>query len=107
MSQRIAPWPAVHFVGVGGHSMSGLACALARLGVPTSGSDVSASERTARAEAAGVRVHIGHDAAHVRSLPPGAAVIYNTDVPADNPELAAAQARGLVRAHRSTILDWF
>ena len=107
MSQRTAPWPAVHFVGVGGHSMSGLACALARLGVPTSGSDVSASERTARAVAAGVRVYIGHDATHVQSLPPGSAVVYNTDVPADNPELAEANARGLALAHRSTVLDWF
>ena len=107
MSPRTAPWPAVHFVGVGGHSMSGLACALARCGVPTSGSDVSASERTARAEAAGVAVFIGHDAGHVRALPAGAAVAYSTDVPEDNPELMAARARGLALAHRSVILDWF
>lgn len=107
MAQRTAPWPAVHFVGVGGQSMSGLASALAELGVRTSGSDVSASERTARAQAAGVGVHIGHDRAHVRSLPPGAAVVFNTDVPADNPELAEARARGLALQHRSAILDWF
>jgi UDP-N-acetylmuramate--alanine ligase len=101
------PWPRVHFVGVGGYSMSGLAAALAALGVPTSGSDVAASARTARAAAAGVRVRIGHDAEAVRELPPGSAVVYSTDVPPDNPELAAARARGLALLHRSEVLDWF
>jgi UDP-N-acetylmuramate--alanine ligase len=101
------PWPAAHFVGVGGQSMSGLASALARLGVPASGSDVSASERTARAEAAGVRIFIGHAAAHVRGLPSGAVVVRSTDVPDDNPELAEARARGLRLAHRSEVLAWF
>jgi len=104
---RVAPWPAVHFVGVGGHSMSGLAAALARLGVPVSGSDVVRSPRTERAAAAGVRVRLGHSADAVASLPPGALVVRNTDVPADNAELAAAAARGLQVAHRSVVLDWF
>jgi len=102
-----APWPAVHFVGVGGHSMSGLASALARLGVPVSGSDVAASARTARVAAAGVRVRLGHAAEAVLSLPPGALVVRNTDVPATNPELLAAAARGLRIAHRSEVLAWF
>ena len=101
------PWPAVHFVGVGGHSMSGLAAALSALGAAVSGSDVAASVRTDRARAAGVRVHIGHDAALVAALPPGAAVVFNTDVPADNPERLAARQRGLPVVHRSAILDWF
>ena len=107
-SDRIAvPWPAVHFVGVGGHSMSGLAAALAHLGAAVSGSDVVASERTARAAAAGVRLRIGHCAAAVAELPPGALVVHSTDVPPDNPELRAAQARGLPLAHRSEVLAWF
>jgi UDP-N-acetylmuramate--alanine ligase len=110
MSQRgagVFPWSAVHFIGVGGHSMSGLAAALSRLGVAVSGSDVAESVRTARARAAGVRVHIGHDAALVRALPPGAAVVFSTDVPADNPERVAAGGLGLEVVHRSRILDWF
>ena len=101
------PWSAAHFVGVGGISMSGLACAVAQLGVPCSGSDVAASPRTVRAEAAGVRVWIGHAEAHLAGLPPGAIVVANTDVPADNPELRAASRPGLERGHRSVILDWF
>ena len=105
-SQRF-PWPAAHFVGVGGASMSALAAALARMGVRVSGSDVHASERTARAAAAGVRVHIGHDAQLVADLPKGAVVVRNTDVPPGNPELVAASALGLSLAHRSEVLDWF
>ena len=87
--------------------MSGLAAALSALGAAVSGSDVAASVRTDRARAAGVRVHIGHDAALVADLPPGAAVVFNTDVPADNPERVAARQRGLAVVHRSAILDWF
>ena len=101
------PWPVAHFVGVGGVSMSALASALAQLGVRVSGSDVAASERTARAQAAGVSVQIGHDAALVTGLPAGAVVVHNTDVPAGNPEMVAASALGLSLAHRSEVLDWF
>ncbi len=101
------PWPVAHFVGVGGVSMSALASALAQLGVRVSGSDAAASDRTARVQAAGVAVHIGHDAALVRALPSGAVVVHSTDVPAGNPELVAANALGLSLAHRSEVLDWF
>jgi UDP-N-acetylmuramate--alanine ligase len=101
------PWTAAHFVGVGGISMSGLACALAGLGVPCSGSDVVASARTQRAAAAGVGVCIGHDRRHVAALPAGAVVVHNTDVPAANPELQEARARGLAVEHRSAVLAWF
>lgn len=97
----------MHFVGVGGFSMSGLAAALARLGVVVSGSDVAASPRTARLLAAGGVVRIGHDPAVVRALPGGTVVVFSTDVPADNPEVAAARARGLTVVHRSAVLEWF
>ena len=103
----LPPWPAAHFVGVGGHSMSGLAAGLATLGLPVSGSDLAASERTSRAAAAGVRLFLGHSAGHLAGLPPGSAVVRSTDVPPDNPELAAASARGLPILHRSEVLDWF
>lgn len=107
MPAQVVPWSAAHFVGVGGHSMSGLAAALARLGVPVSGSDLAPSPRTERAAAAGVRVRIGHAAQAVAALPPGAVVVRNTDVPADNPELLAAAAHGVPVVHRSLVLDWF
>jgi UDP-N-acetylmuramate--alanine ligase len=101
------PWRRVHFVGVGGTSMSGLAAALARLGVAVSGSDVAASPRTARLRSAGVEVGLGHDPARVLALPPEAVVVRSTDVREDNPELQAARARGLAVVHRSEVLAWF
>ncbi|MHB1981496.1 MAG: UDP-N-acetylmuramate--L-alanine ligase [Sulfobacillus sp.] len=91
----------VHFVGVGGISMSALAHYLYLAGELVSGSDARASARTDRLAQAGIPVTIGHDAA----LQEGAAVVvYSTDVPADNPELTAARARGARLAHRSEIL---
>ena len=107
LPSRQPPWPAMHFVGIGGVSMSGLAGALATLGVVVSGSDVAASVRTQRLAAAGVPVRVGHTAASVTTLPSGSLVVHSTDVPPDNPELVAARARGLRVAHRSVVLDWF
>ena len=101
------PWPAAHFVGVGGVSMSGLAAALAALGVPCSGSDVAAGPRLRNLAAAGVAVQVGHAASHVEVLAPGTVVVHSTDVPPSNPELAAAHARGLPVEHRSAVLAWF
>lgn len=91
----------VHFVGVGGISMSALAHYLHLAGEAVTGSDARASARTERLIGAGIAVTIGHHAA----LQQGAGVVvYSTDVPADNPELAAARARGARLAHRSEIL---
>lgn len=95
----------VHFIAIGGYGMSGLAMVMLKLGVKVSGSDVAASERTAKLEAAGAEVHIGpHDAAFVEGAD---VVVYSTQVPDDNPELAAARARGLRVLHRSEMLAEF
>ena len=56
----------IHFVGIGGIGMSGIAELLANLGYEVSGSDAKASDMTARLEGLGVRIARGHDAAHVR-----------------------------------------
>lgn len=93
--------PPVHFIGVGGQGMSALALVLLHRGCATSGSDVRGSERTERLRRAGARIELGHDPAH---LGDAATVVYSTDVPADNPELAAARRRGLPVLHRSEVL---
>jgi UDP-N-acetylmuramate--alanine ligase len=91
----------VHFVGIGGIGMSGIAELLANLGYEVSGSDAKRSEITARLEGLGVTVHVGHRAGHV-----GAAdvVVYSSAVRPDNPELAEARARHVPVIPRAEML---
>ena len=77
----------VHFVGIGGAGMSGIAEVLATQGYQVSGSDVAASAATKRLAGLGVPVEIGHDAAHVAGAD---AVVVSTAVAADNTALEAA-----------------
>ena len=81
----------IHFVGIGGAGMSGIAEVLLNLGYQVSGSDLSSSAVTDRLVAMGARVNIGHDANHVSGVD---VVVISTAVAANNPEvLAARQAR--------------
>ena len=77
----------LHFVGIGGAGMSGLALVAKALGAEVTGSDQSDSPYCARLRAAGIEPAIGHDAANV---PAGAEVVVSTAIPADNPEVEAA-----------------
>jgi UDP-N-acetylmuramate--alanine ligase len=96
-------WPSrrLHFIGVGGAGMSGLALVCARLGATVSGSDRSDSSYMERLRAAGLDPVVGHDAAN---LPAGAEVVVSTAIGADNPELALARERGLEPIHRGALL---
>jgi UDP-N-acetylmuramate--alanine ligase len=91
----------LHFVGIGGAGMSGLALVCAHLGADVSGSDRAESSYIERLRAAGVEPAIGHDAAN---LPDGAEVVVSTAIDADNPELAAARERGVEPIHRGALL---
>lgn len=91
----------VHFVGIGGYGMSAIAHVLHGRGDLVTGSDVRPSSRTERLEALGIRVFYGHAAEHVARAD---RVVYSTDVPQDNVELAAARARGVPVLHRSELL---
>lgn len=91
----------VHFIGIGGYGMSGLAQVLLAAGASVSGSDLKESERTERLRAAGASIHIGHDA---RLVHDAHAVVYNTDIPAHNPELQEARRLQLNLLHRSDLL---
>jgi UDP-N-acetylmuramate--alanine ligase len=91
----------LHFIGIGGAGMSGLALVAHELGARVSGSDRADSSFSARLRAAGIGPVIGHDAANV---PAGAEVVVSTAIPADNPELAAAQAAGARVLHRGDLL---
>jgi UDP-N-acetylmuramate--alanine ligase len=92
---------ALHFVGIGGAGMSGLALVSKALGAEVSGSDLVESAALERLRAAGIEAVAGHDAAN---LPPGAEVVVSTAIPEDNPELAAARAAGATTLHRADLL---
>ena len=92
----------MHFVGIGGIGMSGIAELLANLGFEVSGSDARGSDVTARLESAcGVTVHEGHAASHV-----GAAdvVVASSAIRAANPEVAEAARRGIPVIPRAEML---
>ncbi|WP_186143354.1 UDP-N-acetylmuramate--L-alanine ligase [Burkholderia gladioli] len=78
----------IHFVGIGGAGMSGIAEVLVNLGYQVSGSDLSRNAVTERLEALGARVAIGHDAANIEGAN---AVVVSTAVRSDNPEVLAAR----------------
>ncbi|MET0558479.1 MAG: UDP-N-acetylmuramate--L-alanine ligase [Solirubrobacterales bacterium] len=91
----------LHFIGIGGAGMSGLALVCARLGATVTGSDRADSSYMERLRGAGLDPVIGHDAAN---LPDGAEVVVSTAIGADNPELSLARERGLEPIHRGALL---
>ena len=93
----------LHFVGLGGAGMSGLAIVARALGASVTGSDRGDSAYLARVREAGVEPVRGHDAANV---PAGDDVelVVSTAIPPENPERAAARERGLRELHRSELL---
>ncbi len=91
----------IHFVGVGGAGMSGIAEVLAHLGYAVTGSDLAASATTRRLEGEGVRVRIGHAAENVAGAD---AVVVSTAVKADNPEVVAARERKIPVVPRAHML---
>lgn len=91
----------VHFIGIGGYSMSGLAWVLHQRGVVVTGSDLNPSSRTERLVREGIAVFFTHDPANLGDAD---TVVYNTDVREDNPERQEAVRRGLALLHRSQLL---
>ena len=91
----------VHFVGVGGVGMSGVAEMMCGLGYEVSGSDLTASAATERLRARGVAVETGHDAGRVAGAH---AVVVSAAVPEDNPEVVEARRRGLPVVPRGVML---
>lgn len=91
----------VHFVGIGGAGMSGIAEVMLNLGFEVSGSDIADSVATQRLKALGAKVHIGHADANVGGAN---AVVISTAVKPDNPEVAAARARRIPVVPRAMML---
>lgn len=93
----------VHFVGIGGAGMSGIAQLFLAAGIPVTGSDLRDTDIVAALRASGAKVTIGHDAAAVGDAE---TLVVTGAIGEDNPEYLAAIERGLPVVHRAVALAW-
>ncbi len=91
----------IHFVGIGGVGMSGIAQVLLEHGFEVSGSDLRESETTRHLAERGARIFVGHEADNVRDAD---VVVFSSAVPRDNPEMVAARRRAIPVIPRAEML---
>jgi UDP-N-acetylmuramate--alanine ligase len=91
----------IHFVGIGGIGMSGIAEVLRLLGYSVQGSDIAENANVKRLRAAGIPVTVGHSADNLGSAQ---VVVISTAVGRDNPEVVAARARLIPVVRRAEML---
>ncbi|SFN02903.1 UDP-N-acetylmuramate--L-alanine ligase [Formivibrio citricus] len=91
----------IHFVGIGGVGMSGIAEVLLNLGFEVSGSDLGSNATTQRLSAAGAQVHVGHAAEYIAGAD---VVVISSAVKADNPEVLAAREKKIPVVPRALML---
>ena len=91
----------IHFIGIGGSGMSGIAEVLLNLGYQVSGSDLSDSATLRRLASLGIETHVGHMAGNVKDAD---AVVTSTAVKSDNPEVLAARERHIPIVPRAVML---
>ena len=91
----------IHFIGIGGSGMSGIAEVLHNLGYVISGSDLADSAISRRLAGLGIQIFVGHDASHITLAD---AVVTSTAVKQDNPEVIAARARRIPIVPRALML---
>lgn len=91
----------IHFIGIGGSGMSGIAEVLSNLGYVISGSDLADSATLQRLAGLGIKTYLGHEASHIVDAD---AVVTSTAVKADNPEVIAARAKRIPVVPRALML---
>jgi UDP-N-acetylmuramate--alanine ligase len=103
MTPRATPFELgpVHFIGMGGIGMSGIAEIMLRQGYRVQGSDARESANTERLRGLGARVFIGHAAAHVEGA---SAIVYSSAIKADNPEMSAGRSLRIPLVRRAEML---
>jgi UDP-N-acetylmuramate--alanine ligase len=103
MNRRPAPFDLgpVHFIGIGGIGMSGIAEIMLRLGYTVQGSDARAGANTERLKTLGANVFIGHAGDHIEGA---SAIVYSSAIAADNPEMAAGRAGRIPLVRRAEML---
>jgi len=94
----------VHFTGIGGAGMSGVARIMLARGIAVSGSDSRDSALLGELQARGASVYVGHAAGNLGRLGPGDTLVVSSAIRADNPELAEATRRGMRVLHRAAAL---
>jgi len=94
----------VHFTGIGGAGMSGIARIMLARGISVSGSDAAPSALLDDLHAQGARVHVGHAPGHLGDLGAGDTLVVSSAIRPDNPELAEATRRGMRVLHRAAAL---
>jgi UDP-N-acetylmuramate--alanine ligase len=93
----------VHFIGVGGSGMSGIAHMMLDAGLTVSGSDREDSTYLDGLRERGARIHVGHDATNLGDAD---TVVFTSAIWPENPEYLLAVERGLTMLHRSQALHW-
>ena len=91
----------IHFIGIGGAGMSGLAYVLVQRGYEVTGSDLASGHMAGALKAAGAKIFIGHKASQIDEAE---AVVVSTAIHPDNPELIAAKIKNIPVLHRSDVL---
>ncbi len=94
----------VHFIGIGGSGMSGIALVLHQRGITVTGSDLKTSRFLQQLEAQGIHVFIGHDAKHIALTDPDVVVV-STAIQESNPEYQAAREQGRMIYRRAQMLS--
>lgn len=93
----------VHFIGIGGISMSGLAAILLRKGFKVSGSDAKESKITDKLKANGAEIYIGHKRENLKNVD---LVVYTAAIPSDNPEIIEAKEKNIELMNRAEFLGY-
>ncbi|NEW91753.1 UDP-N-acetylmuramate--L-alanine ligase [Rhodopseudomonas sp. BR0M22] len=91
----------IHFVGIGGIGMSGIAEVLCNLGYTVQGSDASESANVNRLREKGIQIHVGHQADNIKGAD---VLVVSTAIKRDNPELLAARAQRIPVVRRAEML---
>ena len=99
------PFERVHFIGIGGAGMSGIALVLHQRGYRVTGSDLKASKYTRALVKEGIEVFVGHNAHTIDEVKPDVVVI-STAIPQTNPELVRARELGIEVWHRAKMLSF-
>src|ERR1700722_14086713 len=94
----------VHFAGIGGAGMSGIARIMLTRGIPVSGSDSAPSAMLDELAGLGAIVHVGHSSGNLGRLGAGDTLVVSSAIRPDNPELAEASRRGMRVLHRAAAL---